>query len=89
MDDLQDTLEDALEDALEGLEAEEFTQERPSQQAEIALTVCLDNEAFPQVGITLYRYDGSYYLAVVDGQSVSLIPRSQVVALTEAVRALL
>ena len=38
--------------------------------------------------IRLYRYDGTNCLAVVDGESVSLVPREQVVALTEAVRAI-
>ena len=52
------------------------------------LTVYLDNDAFPQVAVELYRWDGEHCLAVVDGQSVSLVPRSQVVDLTEAVREL-
>ena len=79
---------DDFQDALESLEAEEFTNEVPSQQEEIRLTVHLDNENFSQVDIQLYRYDGSYCLAVVDGDPVSLVPRSQVVDLTEAVRAI-
>ena len=74
-----------LQAALEGLEAEEFTSEQPSQQEEISLTVSLNNENFPQVQIQLYRYDGSSCLAVVDGEPVSLVPRSQAVDLTEAV----
>ena len=74
--------------ALEALEAERFTQEEPTQQEEISLIVYLDSEAFPQVEIQLYRYDGTYCLAVVDGQPVSLVPRTQVVELTEAVRGL-
>ena len=78
----------ALQDALEALEAEEFTSQSPSDQLEIQLTVYLDNENFPQVQIQLYRQDGTHCLAVVDGQSVSLVPRSQVVDLTEAVREL-
>ena len=77
-----------LQDALEELEAAEFTDEAPDQQEEIGLTFYLDQEAFPQVQIQLYRYDGTNCLAVVDGEPVSLVPRSQVVALTEAVRAL-
>lgn len=38
--------------------------------------------------IQLYRYDGTNCLSVVDGESVSLVPREQVVDLTEAVRAI-
>ena len=77
-----------FQDALEALEAAEFTDEAPDQQEEISLTLYLDQEAFPPVQIQLYRYDGTNCLAVVDGEPVSLVPRSQVVALTEAVRAL-
>ena len=36
----------------------------------------------------MYRYDGEQCLAMVDGQSVSLVPRSDVVDLIEAVNAL-
>ena len=35
--------------------------------------------------MALYRYDGEYCLAEVDGEPVSLVPRSQAVDLTEAV----
>ena len=74
-----------LQDALESLEAEAFTSQSPTQQEEISLTVHLDNEAHPTVQITLYRYDGEQCLAVIDGTPVSLIPRSSVVDLIEAV----
>ena len=79
---------DDLQSALEGLTAAEFTDEAPDQQEEISLTVHLDSERFPTVEIQLYRYDGTNCLAVVDGETVSLVPREQVVALTEAVRAI-
>ena len=79
---------DDLQSALEGLTAAEFTDEAPDQQEEISLTVHLDSESFPTVEIRLYRYDGTNCLAVVDGESVSLVPREQVVDLTEAVRAI-
>lgn len=48
------------------------------------MTVFLDNENYPQVTVALYRYDGEYCLAEVDGEPVSLVPRSQAVDLTEA-----
>ena len=70
------------------LEAEECTSEQPSQQEEISRTVSLNNENFPQVQIQLYRYDGSSCLAVVDGEPVSLVLRSDAVDLMEAVRAI-
>ena len=46
------------------------------------------NENFPEVQITLYRYDGSHCLAVVDGESVSLVDRTAVVDLIEAIHAI-
>lgn len=80
--------EDAgLQSALEKLEAEKFTDEKPSGQLEIGLTVHLDDENFPTVQIQLYRYDGEYCLAAVDGVPTALIPRSQAVDVMEAVRA--
>jgi len=77
-----------FQEALEGLKAEEFTDEQPAQKEEISLTVHLDNENFPEVQIKLYRYDGSYCLAVVDGEPVSLVKRSNVVDLIEAIHAI-
>ena len=53
----------------------------PSQRQEIALTVYLDNDAFPQVAVELYRWDGEHCLAVVDGEPVSLVARSGAVDL--------
>lgn len=78
---------DTLQSAISSLQADSFTDEQPAQQEEISLTVHLDNENFPQVEIQLYRYDGEHCLAVVDGQPVSLVPRSQAVDLMEAVQA--
>ena len=77
-----------FQSALEALAADEFTDERPSLKEEIGLTIHLDNENFPQVQIKLYRYDGSHCLAVVDGESVSLVERTAVVSLIEAVHAI-
>lgn len=77
-----------LRSAQEGLKAESFTQEEPTQKEEIALTVYLDHAAHPSVQIQLYRYDGENCLAVIDGEPVSLIPRSAVVDLIEAVNAI-
>ena len=77
-----------LQSALEDLLASSFTQEQPTQKEEIGLTIYLDNQEHPSVQIQLYRYDGEQCLAVVDGQPVSLVPRSSVVALMEAVNAI-
>lgn len=77
-----------LETALLALTADSFTDELPSEVEEIGLTLHLDNENFPTVEIRLYRYDGSLCLAVVDGDPVSLVTRSSVMDLVEAVQAI-
>lgn len=79
---------DDVQDALETLSADSFTDELPSKDEEIGLTLHLDNENFPTVEVRLYRYDGSLCLAVVDGDPVSLISRSSVMDLVEAVQAI-
>lgn len=78
----------ALTNALTSLTAASFTTQSPEGREEIRLTLHLDNADFPTVEIVLYRVDGSSCLAVVDGQSVSLVSRSSAMALVEAVQAL-
>lgn len=73
---------------LEALSADSFTEELPSKDEEIGITLHLDNENFPTVEIRLCRYDGSLCLAVVDGDPVSLVSRSSVMDLVEAVQAI-
>ncbi len=77
-----------LQNALVALSADRFTNEKPTQKEEIGLTVYLDNENYPQISIKLYRYDGDCCLAIVNGQPVSLVERSAVVDLIEAVHAI-
>ena len=74
--------------ALKTVVADSFTDEAAGEKEEISLTIHLDHENFPQVKIQFYRYDGTYCLAVVDGESVSLVERSSVVELVEAVQAI-
>ncbi len=78
----------SLRNAIKGLSADSFTEETPTGKEEISFTVYLDNEKYPQVEVSLYRYDGSSCIAVVDGKPVSKVPRSQVVDLIEAVNAI-
>ena len=78
----------SLQYALEALTAAEFTDEQPTQKMEISLILSLDNENYPQIEIELYRYDGTYCLAVLDGEPISLVERSYVVDLIEAVNAI-
>ena len=74
--------------ALRALSATSFTNEKPNGQEEISLTLHLDNEDFPMLTLTLYRYDGENCIAIVDGEPVAFVSRSQTVDLVEAVRAL-
>ena len=75
-----------IETALLSLTADSFTDELPTQVEEIGLTLHLESEDFSTVEIQLYRYDGSVCLAVVDGNPVSLVSRSSVMDLVEAVQ---
>ena len=79
---------DDLKSALTALSADSFTDEEAAQKEELGITLYLDNDAFPQTTIKLYRYDGSTCLATVDGKSVALVPRSRTVNLIEAVNAI-
>lgn len=77
-----------IKNTLNALTDDSFTSEAPTGKEEIRLTIHLDHEHFPEVEIVLYRYDGNYCLATVDGESVSLVDRSLVVDLIEAVNAI-
>ena len=73
--------------ALRALSATSFTDEAPTGQGEISLTLHLDNEEFPTFTLTLYRLDGESCIACVDGESVAFVSRDKAVDLIEAVRA--
>ena len=75
-----------IEAALLNLTADSFTEVLPSEVEEIGLTLHLENDNFPKVEIRLYRYDGAFCLAVVDGDPVSFVARSSVMELVEAVQ---
>ena len=77
-----------LKTALRAISASSFTEEVPTGQKEISLTVHLDNEDFPTFTLTLYRLDGTNCIAAVDGKAVALVSRSQTVDLIEAVNEL-
>lgn len=74
--------------ALKALTADSFTEEAAEKKEELSLTLYLNNEDFPTVHIQLYRYDGTKCLAIVDGESISLVERSLVVDLIEAVQSI-
>lgn len=77
-----------LQSAMQTLTADSFTDEQPTEKEEIHLTLHLDLEGEPSAEIGLYRYDGSYCLAAVDGTPMCLVQRSYVVDLIEAVNAI-
>ena len=77
-----------LQSAMQTLTADSFTDEQPTEKEEIHLTLHLDLEGEPSAEIGLYRYDGSYCLAVVDGTPMCLVQRSYVVDLIETVNAI-
>ena len=74
-----------LKEAILALTAADFTEETPTGQEEISVTLHLDNEDFPTWKLVLYRCDGTNCVASVDGSPVALVSRTQMVALTEAV----
>lgn len=74
-----------FETALTGLTASSFTDQEPTGGEEVELTLYLTDDNFPSVKITLYRQDGTYCLAQVDGASMCLVERSAVVSLAEAI----
>ncbi len=78
----------ALEGALSDLKAKSFSTEKPGDTLEISLVLHLNDENFPQLKLEFYRYDGESCLAVVDGESLCQIKRSQVMELVEAVQAI-
>ena len=69
-------------------DADSFTEEEPTEKEEISFTVYLNNENYPEIKVQLYRYDGESCLAVVDGKTISKVPRSQVVDLIEKVNSI-
>ena len=77
-----------LKTALRAISASSFTEETPTGQEEISLTVHLDNEDFPTFTLTLYRLDGTNCITTVDGKPVALVSRSKTVDLIEAVNEL-
>lgn len=78
---------ETLSEALTALTADSFTEESADGQEEIRLTLTLSNDHYPTVELAFYRYDGASCLAEVDGAPLALVPRSQVMALVEAVQA--
>lgn len=82
-----ETVEDstALTSGITALTASSFTSQEPQGEEEVRLLIYQKNENFPTVEVTLYRQNGTYCLAQVDGESMCLVERSTVVNLKEAI----
>ncbi|MCD7785944.1 MAG: DUF4340 domain-containing protein [Oscillospiraceae bacterium] len=79
---------DDIEDAIDAVTAESYTDEEADGKLELSLTAYLDNENYPEVTVDLYRYDGTYCLAVINGEPTSLVTRSSVVDLIETINSI-
>ncbi len=79
---------DTISDAIAAVTAESFTDEEATGELEISFVAYLENDHYEQVEVELYRYDGTYCLAVIDGEPVSLVLRSSVVDLVETINAI-
>jgi len=77
-----------LKSAVSALSVSEFSDLAPTEKEEIRITFYLDNENFPQIPVTLYRYDGESCIAEVNGEIMGLVSRTSVVDLMEAVNAI-
>lgn len=71
-----------LKAGIEKLEASSFTTETPALQEEIRFTAHYEGGS---TEVAMYRYDGDYCLAVINGTPTSLVDRSEVVELVEAI----
>ena len=79
----------SFETLLYVIEAEEFVDSTDGAgDLEISLILTLDNENFSEVTVEFYRYDGTYCLAVVDGDAFGLCLRSDVVDMIESMNAI-
>lgn len=78
-----------LRSAVRLLSADAFTDEEPAEKEEIEIVFYLENENYPEMRLELYRYNGEYCLAVVDGEPVAFVDRSYVVDLVESVNAII
>ncbi len=78
----------SIKSAIEDLSADSFTSDAPSGKEEISLKLYLDHKNASEISIALYRHDGSKCIATLNGEPVSLISRSSIVDVIEAVNAI-
>lgn len=77
-----------IEAAIENLQADSFTDEVSTGESEIAITLYLENENYSEIEIELFRQDGEYCIATINGESVALVERTLMVDLVEAINAI-
>lgn len=76
-------------DSFKAVKASSFTEGNPSEKEEISFVLHLDNENFPEVSLAFYRYNGDFCISTEGDQPVSMVSRSSVVDLIEAVNAII
>lgn len=75
----------AVQSALTSLQASSFTSDAATGESEIAITLYLDNENYSEIQIELFREDGTYCIATIDGAPVAMVERTFMVNLVEAI----
>lgn len=79
---------DSVQSAVNALSVGTFNSETPGEKKELEFTVTLDNADYPTLTVAAYRYDGENCLVQLNGETLGLVPRSQVSTLREAVTAI-
>lgn len=77
-----------IQSAVEAASYDDISDTEATLKKEIGLSFKTTNKHHPVIGIDIYRYNGSDCIAVSDSGSSMLIPRSKVMALTEAIYAI-
>ena len=80
---------DGVMDSIDDLSINEFCTGNAVSTKELSFKVSLSNDDYPELSVTLYRYDGDNCVAVLDGAQIGFISRSQVVSLKEALNSII
>ena len=78
-----------IESSMNSLLADSFIEDMPELKEEISLTIYLDRELQSKVQVSIYRYDGSNCLAVLNGEPLALTEREGVVELIENINSII
>lgn len=73
---------------LNALDSTEYTDITPTGKEEISVKFYVDNPNHPEITVTIYRQDGESCVGTVNGNTVSLIDRSDVVDFIESVNSI-